>query len=495
MTFRLLLTDFNRGLLKNVLIYGAGSAGRQLMDALKRSHKFNIIGFIDDSEELIGKTIDGLLVYPNEDVVKIIHKYNVMEVFLAIPSLKSYRRSEIINSLKIFPIRVMSLPSLTKIVDGVVKVEQLSQLKIEDLLGRPKASSNLSLMSSNIDGKSVMVTGAGGSIGSELCRQALLFNPKILILLDISESALYLIDKEIQALNKLSVKIIQVIASVRDSERMKKIISEFNVQTIYHSAAYKHVPLVEFNPTEGVLNNSIGTRNIAEVAVALNVETFVLISSDKAVRPTNTMGASKSLAEKLVLSLSKEKHNTTLTMVRFGNVLNSSGSVIPLFRDQIAKGGPITLTDKKIVRYFMTVQESVELVIQSGAMSSGGDIFILDMGEPILIYDMAVKMIELSGLEVISKENPNGDIAIKITGLRPGEKLYEELLTSEASEGTINPLIMRAFEPAEEWSSLRESILILEKASLESNVNKTREILLELVPDFAPREKNIDFSL
>ena len=491
--FRWILIDLNTINRKNVLIYGAGIAGRQLMAALKSSTEYKVSGFIDDSNDFIQKTIDGTPLISKFDLSDTIKSKKIQEVFLAMPSLPLYKRREIIQYLKQYQINIKTLPSLSKIANGQVKVSHLSQLNISDLLGRTKVQPNVNLMDANTKSKAVMISGAGGSIGSELCRQIILLKPSRLILVDMSEPSLYLINEELRNF-QLSIDVIPIIASVRDKVRMQKIINHFKVKTIYHAAAYKHVPMVEYNSTEGILNNAIGTMNLAEIAIKENVDTFVLISSDKAVRPTNVMGATKSLSEKIVSSLSKESQSTNLSIVRFGNVLNSSGSVIPLFQKQIEAGGPITLTNKNVIRYFMTLPESVELVIQSGALSRGnGEIFILDMGEPILIYDLAVKMIELSGLTLFNKSTQIGDIEIVLTGLRPGEKLYEEMFHDESSEVTENKLILRANEVSESWNNLKPIIKDLENAAKAQDIYKSREILEKLIEDYVPEETIVDY--
>jgi FlaA1/EpsC-like NDP-sugar epimerase len=348
---------------------------------------------------------------------------------------------------------------------------------------------NESLLKTNIFGKVVLVTGAGGSIGSELCRQILSLRPKTLILFELSESSLYLIEQELLQLCIPNVSVLAILGSIRDKARLKNIFNRFKVQTIYHAAAYKHVPLVEFNQSEGVLNNSIGTMIIAEAAISANVKDFVLISTDKAVRPTNTMGATKRVAELILQALAKRPHNTCFSMVRFGNVLGSSGSVIPTFRNQIKKGGPVTVTDKNIVRYFMSIPEAVELVIQSGAMSKGGEVFVLDMGSPVRIYDLAVKMIEMSGLKVFDENNPDGDIEIAYTGLRPGEKLYEELLVGNNTSATQNNLIMSAKEKMIDWERLKPLLEKLQDSALSSDQTHIRNLLIEIVPEFEPQSK------
>jgi FlaA1/EpsC-like NDP-sugar epimerase len=373
------------------------------------------------------------------------------------------------------------------LAQGKVKIDDLREVDIKDLLGREPIAPNEKLLKIKISDKVVMVTGAGGSIGSELCRQILFLKPKQLILFEISESSLYQIERELDEIGVPYADILPILGSVRDRERLEKICKHFGVQTIYHAAAYKHVPLVEYNNSEGVLNNTFGTKIVAEVAIAAKVETFVLISTDKAVRPSNTMGATKRVAELVLQALSDQDHSTCFTMVRFGNVLDSSGSVIPLFKKQIQDGGPITVTDANIVRYFMTIPEAVELVIQAGAMCKGGDVFVLDMGDPVRIYDLATRMIQLSGLQVLDDDNPDGDIEIKCIGLRPGEKLYEELLVGDNTSETDNPLILRAEEAMLDWVTLKPILDQLHEATKNSDQEKVRELLIEIVPDFKPQ--------
>jgi FlaA1/EpsC-like NDP-sugar epimerase len=467
----------------NVLIYGAGSAGRQLSIALNQSKDYKPVAFIDDAKEIYRQSINGLNVYSSKDLVNLIHNKNIKEVLLAIPSLSRACRNEIIKNLEPYKVVVRSLPSVSDLAQGRVKIQDLLEIDIEDLLGRDSVSPNKELLKINISAKVVLVTGAGGSIGSELCRQILLLNPTKIVLFEISESALYLIEQELVNYPDSNVEIIPVIGSVTDFDRMEKIFKYYSVNTVYHAAAYKHVPLVEFNQSQGVLNNSFGTLESAKAAILANVETFVLISTDKAVRPTNVMGASKRIAELILQAFAKESNNTNFTMVRFGNVLDSSGSVIPLFKKQIKKGGPLTVTHSDIVRYFMSIPEAVELVIQAGAMAKGGEVFVLDMGDPIRIYDLAVKMINLSGLQVRNEDNPNGDIEIKFTGLRPGEKLYEELLVGDKSSKTQNKLILRAKEEMISWGELEPILAKLNETAINADVNEMNILLKKIVPE------------
>jgi len=487
MIARWILTDDKNLLYKNVVIYGAGDAGRQLLLALKQSKEYNPVGLIDDSVQIQNQAVNGIRVLPPSDLNDLIINKNVSEILIAMPSISRLRREEIMNFLESKNVMVRSVPSISELAQGVIKIEDLRKVNIHDLLGREPVEPNIKLLKTKIIDKVVLVTGAGGSIGAELCRQILVLNPKKIILFDISESTLYQIEQELISENVFEIPIVPVLGSVRYYSKLLNIFEFYKVDTIYHAAAYKHVPLVELNPSEGILNNSIGTRNVAEAAIKAKVETFVLISTDKAVRPTNTMGAAKRVAELVVQALAQESHNTCFTMVRFGNVLDSSGSVIPLFKKQIKQGGPITVTDINVVRFFMTIPEAVELVIQAGAMAEGGDVFILDMGKPILINDLARKMISLSGLQVQDKNNPDGDIEIIYTGLRPGEKLFEELLVSAKSVKTSHPLIMRAEEEMINWAKLKPALAELEKASNSSDNKEARKLILKLVPEFLPK--------
>ena len=472
---------------KNVVIYGAGSAGRQLSTALMQSNEYSPVAFLDDENKIQRQFINGVEVFSLNSLSRLIDDKNVIEVLLAIPSISRMRRNEIIDFLEPYPILVRSLPGVAEIAQGKVKVSDLHEISIQDLLGRDSVPANQKLLNLNVAGKAVMITGAGGSIGSELCRQVLLLKPKLLILYELNEFALYAIDKELLGLNVIDIKIFPILGSVNNTKRLSRVFKKFGVQTIYHAAAYKHVPMVEFNNTEGVNNNIFGTLNIAKTAINENVGTFVLISTDKAVRPTNTMGATKRFAEMILQALSAEQNGTRFTMVRFGNVLDSSGSVIPLFKKQIKDGGPVTVTDKDIIRYFMTIPEAVELVIQAGAMGQGGDVFVLDMGEPIRIVDLAKKMIHLSGLQVKDSTNPDGDIEIKYIGLRSGEKLYEELLIGDNVLETDNPMIMRAQEGTLDWNDLKLLLDKLEKAINSDDQKKLRELLIKAVPEFEPQ--------
>ena len=476
----------------NIIIYGAGSAGVQLSHALQLSREYNHIAYIDDKKSLKHTTINNIKVYGPSQIKQLVIEHDVKEVFLALPSISRRERKLIIENLTPLSLHVQSLPSINEMAEGKVKVDDLREVNVKDLLGRDAVKPNKKLLSIKITDKVVLITGAGGSIGSELSRQIVLLKPKKIILYEISESSLYQIDQELNQLEVSNVEIFPILGSI-SSNKFEVICKKFQVHTIYHAAAYKHVPLVEFNQCTSVLNNSVGTMLAAKAAINAKVDTFVLISTDKAVRPTNTMGATKRISELILQGLSTESHNTCFTMVRFGNVLDSSGSVIPLFKKQIRAGGPVTVTDKNIVRYFMTIPEAVELVIQAGAMSKGGDVFVLDMGKPVKIYDLAVKMIQLSGLYLIDEKNPGGDIEIKYTGLRPGEKLFEELLIGENVIPTDNKLILRAEESFIPWLDLEPLIMDLWNISLESNQEKTRKLIKTIVSDFEPQSPIVDF--
>jgi FlaA1/EpsC-like NDP-sugar epimerase len=403
------------------------------------------------------------------------------------PSASRAKRLAILDTLEPYPVPVRMLPGVSELAQGKVSVGDLREVSIKDLLGRDSVEANKDLLGKNIADKVVVVTGAGGSIGSELCRQIVFLEPKVLILYEMSELALYTIEKELSNIGIYSLDIYPILGSVNNKARLDNVFKQFDVDTIYHAAAYKHVPMVEFNNTEGVNNNIFGTLNCAQAAIDASVETFVLISTDKAVRPTNTMGATKRSAELILQALSAKQSGTKFSMVRFGNVLGSSGSVIPLFKQQIKAGGPITVTDKDIIRYFMTISEAVELVIQAGAMGTGGDVFVLDMGEPVLIQDLAEKMIRLTGLEVKDEAHPDGDIEIKYTGLRAGEKLYEELLIGDNVSETDNPLIMRAQEEMLAWGELKPALDELNGAIESCDHEKLRKLLIQIVPDFKPQ--------
>ncbi|MEZ5646637.1 MAG: nucleoside-diphosphate sugar epimerase/dehydratase [Burkholderiaceae bacterium] len=445
-----------------VLVYGAGNAGRQLAAAMANSHEMRVMGFLDDDDRLHGHVLNSLPIYPPGDLESLIDTLQISTVLLAMPSASRHRRNEIIASMRHLHVSVRTLPSVSELAQGKIHISDLRELDIDDLLGREPVSPNHILLGKNTTDKIVLVTGAGGSIGSELCRQLQKLGPEKLILVEQSEYALYQIHQELAERDDVADdSVIPVLASVRDEQRMREILLEHRPDTVYHAAAYKHVPLVEHNPVEGLRNNTWGTLAVARAAAEAHVDDFVLISTDKAVRPTNIMGASKRLAEMILQALAAMSPRTRFSMVRFGNVLGSSGSVVPKFRQQLRDGGPITLTHADITRYFMTIPEAAQLVIQAGAMAKGGDVFVLDMGESVRIMDLAVRMIELSGLTLRNDQNPNGDIAIEITGLRPGEKLFEELLIGNNPGPTTHPLIMKAHEDFLPWPVLETRLRTL----------------------------------
>lgn len=483
--------------LPKALIYGAGSAGRQLADALMNSNEIKAVGFLDDDDRLHGHSLNGLRIYRPQDISGLVSSLSISDVLLAMPSLNRHRRNEILREMQKNKISVRTLPRLTDIAKGKVGVSDLRELDIEDLLGRDPVAPNYILFGKNIADRVVLVTGAGGSIGGELCRQIILLEPVTLLLVDQSEFALYQIHEELS--QKLAntpgadTRLMPLLASVRDEKRMKEIIATWQPHTIYHAAAYKHVPVVEHNPVEGIHNNVFGTLVVAKIAAEENVSNFVLISTDKAVRPTNVMGASKRLAEMTVQALAEKYSKTMFSMVRFGNVLGSSGSVIPKFRQQIQDGGPITLTHSEITRYFMTIAEAAQLVIQAGAMAQRGDVFVLDMGEPVRIADLARRMIDLSGLSVRSEENPDGDIEIELIGLRPGEKLYEELLIGNNPKQTLHPRIMEAHEDFLPWSVLAQKLDELLQFMEKNDMNALRTLLEELVSGYQPSSEIVDW--
>jgi FlaA1/EpsC-like NDP-sugar epimerase len=479
-----------------VLIYGAGMAGQQLALALRQTNTMVVAGFVDDNPSLQNAVINNIRVHRPTDLTDVSESLEIQDIFLALPSVSRRRRNEIIKSLYGLDVRVRTLPGLSDLASGRVQVSDLRPLDIEDLLGRDVVTPNVLLLQKNVTDRVVMVTGAGGSIGSELCRQILALRPSTLVLVENSEFALYSIHQELEARAQtgdgIDCDIVPLLASVRDAPRIRAIIANWHPYTIYHAAAYKHVPLVEHNPAEGIINNTFGTLITAQAALDVGVPNFVLISTDKAVRPTNVMGTTKRLAEIVLQSLSASSKGTCFSMVRFGNVLGSSGSVVPLFARQIAEGGPITITHKDITRYFMTIPEAAQLVIQAGAMARGGEVFVLDMGEPVRIVELARNMIELSGLTVKDDDNPDGEIEIAYVGLRPGEKLYEELLIGANAERTSHPRIMKANENFIIWSLLKAELDGL-VASLEvGNVIETLQILARLVPEYSPEANTVD---
>ncbi|MBE0613175.1 MAG: polysaccharide biosynthesis protein [Burkholderiales bacterium] len=454
-----------------VAVYGAGAAGQQLVAMLRRSAEYRTVLFLDDAPGLQGRMVEGLPVLAPSDanLVDRLQSKGVQQIYLAIPSLKATQRRKILESLGTMPFHVRSVPGLPELMEGA-KLDQLTEISIEDLLGRDPVAPVSGLLEKCIRGKGVLITGGGGSIGSELCRQALALQPRELLVLERSEIALYHIEQELLKLAGESggaTRLNFQLGSVTDAPRLQGLFAEFDIDTVYHAAAYKHVPIVEHNPVEGLRNNTLGTWKVARAAAEAGVGHFVLISTDKAVRPTNVMGATKRVAELVVQAMAEEYPASVFSMVRFGNVLGSSGSVVPLFRKQIEYGGPITLTHPEVTRFFMTISEAVQLVIQAGAMARGGEVFVLDMGEPVKIMDLAMKMVRLSGLTVRDGANPNGDIDIEVTGLRSGEKLYEELLIGEDVSGTEHPRIMHAREEKADWELLKQELESLDEKMLE----------------------------
>jgi len=479
---------------KTVIIYGAGNAGIQLASALICAQEFKPVAFIDDDKLLQRQKVNGLRIYPMTSLSYLIERHGVADVLLAIPSATRARRNEIIRLLEPYPVHVKTVPRMTDIAQGKITFDELQEVDIADLLSRDPIDPDQNLLHANIAGKNVMVTGAGGTIGSELCRQIITLHPARLILFELNEFVLYSIEKELNHAvsltknNNHQIEIIPILGSVVEKSRVVNVCNALNVQTIYHAAAYKHVPLVEKNPGEAIKNNIFGTFNIAMAAMTANVETFVLISTDKAVRPTSIMGATKRFAELILQGLSMEKgYSTRFTMVRFGNVLGSSGSVIPLFREQIARGGPVTVTDSRIIRYFMTIPEAAQLVVQAGAMGQGGDVFVLDMGNPIRVLDLAKQMIHLSGLEIKDEMHPEGEIEISFTGIRPGEKLFEELLIGKNISETAHCRIMRDEDEIVSWDSLKRSLDQLKFALEKNNLPAMRNILQQSISEYTPQ--------
>ena len=476
---------------EKVIIYGAGDSGRQLLTAINHGDQFRAVFFVDDDPRLQRSVINGVQVVKPAKIGKLIREHDISQVLLAMPSVSGDRRKEIINSLVGLPVYVRTVPKFTDLLLGKASVAQIQDIELEDLLGRDPVPPHPELIDRCITDKVVMVTGAGGSIGSELCRQILLAKPRELILLDISEYALYNIERELRTLlstSGLEIELITLLGSVQDRRRLQRVFNTFSVQTVYHAAAYKHVPLVEYNVAEGVVNNVFGTLYAAEAAIEAGVETFVLISTDKAVRPTNIMGASKRFAEIICQGLATDQETTRFCMVRFGNVLGSSGSVVPLFREQIKAGGPLTVTHAEVTRYFMTIPEAAQLVLQASAMGLGGDVFVLDMGEPVRILELAQRMVRLSGYSVLDDENPEGEVEIHFTGLRPGEKLYEELLLGDRVAGTGHPMIMRAEEEYPAMSQISSWLKELEAHCDHMDCDRIKDVLLLAISGFDEHE-------
>ena len=486
--------------LPNALVYGAGSAGRQLVSSLDNNYEMRVAGFIDDNELLHGQIVQGKTIFSPAYLSQIIPLKEVTHILLALPSISRSKRTEILKKINKHKVIVRTLPNVIDLVEGKVTTSDIRDLEVEDLLDRDTILPNQKLLDKNVNSKVVLVTGAGGSIGSELCRQIIKLNPQKILLLELSEFALYQIRAELEEIKfKLKIndqiKIVPLMGSAQDELRIEEIIKTFKPNTIYHAAAYKHVSIVEENIFEGIKNNVFGTLNTAKIAIANNVSDYVLISSDKAVRPTNIMGATKRLAELCLQALfddSSKMNKTKLCMVRFGNVLDSSGSVIPKFKKQIRDGGPITLTHEEVTRYFMTIPEAAQLVIQAGAMAYGGDVFVLDMGEPVKIKDLAKKIILLSGLSLKDKNNPDGDVKIDIIGLRPGEKLYEELLLGDDPKETEHPKIKRAEDPLIPWSQLEHHLKKLKGLIQDGKIKETSDFLQKIVKDYKSNGEIVD---
>lgn len=495
------ISRLNRGRLPKVLIYGAGNAGRQLAGAISNSAEMRAVGFLDDDVQMQGRKLVGLPIYSPAQLPALVKQHQISDVLLAIPSASRRRRNEILEITRQAHVGVRKLPGLMDLAQGRVQVSDLRDLDIEDLLGRDVVPPVQTLLDKNVRGRVVMVTGAGGSIGSELCRQLLRAEPVTLLLVELSEFALYAIHHELQEkqvqLKKVDIEILPLLANVQDEDRMRELMQTWSPHTVYHAAAYKHVPMVEHNPAEGVKNNVFGTWIVAKAAAASGVPNFVLVSTDKAVRPTNVMGATKRLAEMVLQAMAEVSASgggkTCFSMVRFGNVLGSSGSVVPLFRKQIKDGGPLTLTHAEITRYFMTIPEAAQLVIQASAMAQGGEVFVLDMGEPVRILDLARRMVELCGLTVRDAANPSGDIEIQITGLRPGEKLYEELLIGDNPISTSHQRIMKAQEEYLTWALLGTELQALNQALKARDVIAVRELLEKLVSGYQPAGDIVDW--
>ncbi|MBF6617245.1 MAG: polysaccharide biosynthesis protein [Candidimonas sp.] len=492
-----------------VAIYGAGAAGNQLVAALRMGRTMRPVAFIDDDANIANRTISGLRVYKPKHIQQMINETAAQQILLAIPSASRARRREVLENLEQYPLHVRSVPGFMDLANGRVKVDDLQEVDVADLLGRDPVPARQELFERCLIKQVVMVTGAGGSIGGELCRQILSSTPRTLILFEQCEFNLYRIHGELEnriERESLPIKVVPILGSVRNSARILEVMRNWGVNSVYHAAAYKHVPMVEQNISEGVLNNVIGTLTVAQAAVQAGVANFVLISTDKAVRPTNVMGSTKRVAEMILQALSREAapvlfgagdavhhvNKTRFTMVRFGNVLGSSGSVIPRFYQQIRGGGPVTVTHPKITRYFMTIPEAAQLVIQAGSMGQGGDVFVLDMGQPVKIAELAEKLIHLSGMSVRSEKNPHGDIAIEFTGLRPGEKLYEELLIGDNVSATEHPMIMRAEEEYFSWDVLRALLAKLLKAVEQDDYPLVRTLLRELVSGYVPEGEIVD---
>jgi FlaA1/EpsC-like NDP-sugar epimerase len=470
-----------------LLIYGAGTAGVQTAAALRLSQQYAVLGFIDDDPSKVGRSVNGVPVYAPADIAHVIARQGVTDILLALPSASRDRRNAILDSLRAHPVHMRTLPGLSDLASGRVTVQDFCELDIEDLLGREPVPPLAGLLARDLSGQVVLVSGAGGSIGGELTRQIVRQKPRQLLLLDHNEYGLYTIHQELQAICSLAglhVELVPLLGSVTHAARLRAVCDAYRPATVYHAAAYKHVPMVEDNPGEGVRNNVLGTLNMAQAAMHSGAKRFVLISTDKAVRPTNVMGATKRMAELVLQALAAQSSVTCFSMVRFGNVLDSSGSVVPLFRKQLAAGGPLTVTHAEVTRYFMTIPEAAQLVLQAGAMGQGGDVFLLDMGEPVKIMDLAQRMVALSGLRVRDADHPDGDIEIAVTGLRPGEKLYEELLIGDNPEPTAHPRIMKAREDFLPWPELERALDRLLQAAESGDVIAIKSVLQSCVQGY-----------
>ncbi|HAS22472.1 nucleoside-diphosphate sugar epimerase/dehydratase [Idiomarina loihiensis] len=477
-----------------VIIYGAGSAGRQLAQAISNGDEFHPVLFVDDDSGLQNTSVLGLKVISPEHIDSAIRDLDIQRILLALPSTLRSRRRQILDALEALPVKVQTVPGMADMVNGDLSIDQLQDVRVEDLLGRDPVTPEPQLMEKHITGQTVLVTGAGGSIGSELCRQILKQRPKALVLYELSEFALYAIERELTQICQqqgIGAEIIPVIGTVQRRNRIETVLKAFTVDTVYHAAAYKHVPLVEYNMVEGVRNNVFGTWHTAEAAISAGVKQFVLISTDKAVRPTNVMGTTKRLSELVLQGLAQRQRETRFSMVRFGNVLGSSGSVVPLFKEQIEHGGPVTVTHPDITRFFMTIPEAAQLVIQAGTMGHSGSVFVLDMGDSVKIVDLARKMIRLSGLEERTEKNPHGDIAIEFSGLRPGEKLYEELLIGDNVEASDHSRILRANEQSLSWDEMEKLLGLLDDACQRFAIDELRQLLLDAPTGYAPADNQI----
>ena len=486
---------FFGGVAKRVLIYGAGNAGQQLALSTRHYPGMFLLGFVDDDRRLRGQRLNGISIFHSDTLAETVERLEITDILLAVPSMSRSKRKRIVDELKHFNVHVQTLPQVQDIVAGKVTIADLREVEVDDLLGRDAVAPNHLLMGRNVVGKSVMVTGAGGSIGSELCRQIMAIGPRRLILVEMSEYALYKIEQELvehaaAGQYRGDIEIFPELVNTTSARPVASIMATYRPETVFHAAAYKHVPLLEHNPISGLGNNIISTKNLVLAAEQNKVSHFILISTDKAVRPTNVMGASKRVCEQILQAKAKAGSKTKFSMVRFGNVLGSSGSVVPRFKEQIANGGPVTLTHKNIIRYFMTIPEAAQLVIQAGSMAEGGEVFVLDMGKPVKIYDLATTLINLSGLTVRDDDNPDGDIAIEEIGLRPGEKLFEELLIGENPMPTKHKRIMQAMEGHMDWKMLSEKLEKLEAHVVAGDRNAAVDLLRELVPEYGPENNS-----